>query len=65
MLSCLVNLLYAHGQRLLVRLIRPGRHAPQHPYGESDEIKVFDPESTGRAGVVGYIGALPASTFSL
>ena len=33
------------------------RHALQHPYGESDETKVLDPESTGRAGVVGYIGA--------
>jgi hypothetical protein len=31
----------------------------QHPYGESDETKVLDPESTGRAGVVGYIGPMP------
>jgi len=30
----------------------------QHPYGESDEEKVSDMESTGEAGWVGYMGPL-------
>lgn len=30
----------------------------QHPYGESDQNKVTDPESTGPEGVVGYLGPI-------
>lgn len=31
----------------------------QHPYGESDQQRILDPESTGNAGTVGYIGPIP------
>ena len=41
-----------------IDLIRPIHcHALQHPYGESDEVKVLDNESVGRAGYIGVIGA--------
>lgn len=36
----------------------------QHPYGESDEKKIVEAESTGRAGTVGYIGPLTLSDLS-
>lgn len=31
----------------------------QHPYGESDQKKVSEEDSTGTAGWVGYMGPLP------
>lgn len=32
----------------------------QHPYEESDQEKIFEPENTGVEGYMGYIGPLPA-----
>ncbi len=34
-----------------------------HPYGESDSDKIEDPENTGSAGWVGYVGPMEVGKF--